>query len=99
MTVSTITFWHNKRVLVTGHSGFKGSWLTLWLNQLGAHVTGLSLLPQTKPALFDVAKIAELCDSHFVDIRNAKACAEVVELCQPEIVIHLAAQALVRTSY
>ncbi|VEE63445.1 CDP-glucose 4,6-dehydratase [Shewanella putrefaciens] len=99
MTASTFTFWHNKRVLVTGHSGFKGSWLTLWLNQLGAHVTGLSLLPQTKPALFDVAKIAELCDSHFVDIRNAKACAEVVELCQPEIVIHLAAQALVRTSY
>lgn len=99
MTTPSTDFWCNKRILVTGHSGFKGSWLTLWLNQLGAQVTGLSLVPQTKPALFDAANIGELCDSHFVDIRDAKACAEVIVQCQPEIVIHLAAQALVRTSY
>lgn len=99
MTTPSTNFWCNKRILVTGHSGFKGSWLTLWLNQLGAKVTGLSLVPNTQPALFDAANVGELCDSYFADIRDAKICADVMAQCQPEIVIHLAAQALVRTSY
>jgi CDP-glucose 4,6-dehydratase len=92
-------FWRGKRVLLTGHSGFKGAWLTLWLKRLGAEVTGVSLPPLTTPNLFVEADIGGLCDSHFVDIRDSAAIAELVAATQPEIVFHLAAQPLVRASY
>jgi CDP-glucose 4,6-dehydratase len=92
-------YWNGRRVLVTGHTGFKGSWLTIWLKQLGCQVTGLSLKPSTEPALFELANIADLCESHFVDIRDAKKLNAVVKQTQPEVVFHLAAQALVRQGY
>lgn len=92
-------FWRGKRVLLTGHSGFKGAWLTLWLSRLGAEVTGVSLPPLTTPNLFTGADIAALCDSNFVDIRDSVAIAEFVQVTRPEIVFHLAAQPLVRASY
>lgn len=92
-------FWLGKRVLVTGHSGFKGSWLTLWLRSLGAKVTGISLPPNTNPSLFSLAKIDQECDSRFCDIRDLVALASVIRSTQPEIVFNLAAQPLVRASY
>jgi CDP-glucose 4,6-dehydratase len=93
------TFWHDKRVLVTGHTGFKGSWLTLWLHRLGAKVTGISLPPSTTPSLYAEASIGALCQSHICDIRDAPALGRLVHAARPEIVFHLAAQPLVRTSY
>ncbi len=92
-------YWYGKRVLITGHTGFKGGWLTIWLNQLGCHVTGLSLAPSTQPALFELADISGLCESHLVDIRDAQMVKSVFNQAKPEIVFHLAAQALVRQSY
>lgn len=92
-------FWRGKRVLLTGHTGFKGAWLALWLQRLGAHVTGLALPPTTTPALFTLAQVAQGMDSHFMDIRDAAAVAARVRTTQPDIVLHLAAQALVRPSY
>lgn len=92
-------FWRGKRVLVTGHSGFKGAWLTLWLNRLGAEVTGISLPPLTQPNLFGAVHITALCNSHFLDIRNPDEVAEIVEATFPEIIFHLAAQPLVRAGY
>lgn len=94
-----VEFWHDKRVLVTGHTGFKGSWLVLWLQSLGAQVTGISLCPNTIPNLFDMANIREICESHFCDIRNAQKLRRFVRSAQPEVVFHLAAQPLVRESY
>ena len=93
------SYWHGRRVLVTGHTGFKGSWLAIWLEQLGCKVTGLSLKPSTNPALFEIANISALCESHIIDIRNVKKVIGLVEKVQPEVVFHLAAQALVRQSY
>jgi len=93
------TFWQGKRVLLTGHTGFKGSWLAIWLRQLGAQVTGVSLAPETTPNLFTLAKVDSLCESHLCDIRDEAAVAEIVHAAQPEIVLHLAAQPLVRASY
>jgi CDP-glucose 4,6-dehydratase len=92
-------FWAAKRVLVTGHTGFKGSWLALWLHRLGAEVTGISLPPLTEPNLFSVAKVGELCQSRFCDVRDAVAVEDVIKAAGPEIVFHLAAQPLVRASY
>lgn len=92
-------FWGGKRVLLTGHTGFKGSWLAIWLNRLGANVVALSLAPATQPNLFTEAGIASLCDSRFGDIRDAAALAALVKEARPEIVFHLAAQPLVRASY
>lgn len=92
-------FWQHKRVLLTGHTGFKGSWLTLWLQQLGATVTGYSLPPPTQPNLFESAKVATSMNSIHGDIRDFEHLRAVMTECQPEIVIHLAAQALVRYSY
>jgi len=92
-------FWCGKRVLLTGHTGFKGGWLALWLHRLGAHVTGISLPPNTTPNLFDLAKIQELSDSHFCDIRNIEALTTLISSTQPEVVFHMAAQPLVRHSY
>ena len=92
-------FWRGKRVLLTGHTGFKGAWLAFWLHRLGAQVTGMSLPPQAAPNLFSLADIGTITDSHLIDIRYAGAVVAVVKQAQPEIVFHLAAQALVRTGY
>ena len=92
-------FWRGKRVLLTGHTGFKGSWLTIWLERLGARVTGLSLEPTTEPNLYTEADVALLCDSRIGDIRDAAAMTALVKETQPEILLHLAAQPLVRASY
>ena len=92
-------FWRNKRVLVTGHSGFKGSWLTLWLRKLGAEVTGVSLQPDSAPSLFEHAQVAAACSSHFADIRDQQAIVSAIHQARPQIVLHLAAQSLVRRSY
>jgi CDP-glucose 4,6-dehydratase len=86
-------------VLLTGHTGFKGAWLALWLQRLGAQLTGVALAPPTQPSLFELAGVAQGMDSRTVDIRDAQALREVVAQAQPEIVLHLAAQALVRESY
>lgn len=93
------SFWRGKRVLVTGHTGFKGAWLALWLHRLGAHVTGISLPPTSTPNLFDLTRIKTLTDSHFCDIRDAGLLAQLIDQADPEIIFHLAAQALVRASY
>lgn len=91
--------WRGRRILVTGHTGFKGGWLSLWLHQLGAEVTGLALPPETSPNLFEAARIAELVDHHEVDIRDLAAVERVMAAARPEVVFHLAAQPLVRLSY
>ncbi len=96
---TSATFWRGKRVLLTGHTGFKGSWLALWLHRLGADVTGIGLPPLTTPDLYSEADVGALCRSHFCDIRDGLALAELVRGARPEIVFHLAAQPLVRTSY
>lgn len=92
-------FWSGKRVLLTGHTGFKGSWLSLWLQQLGAHVAGYALPPSTNESLFQLAAVGEQMQSEFEDIRNTHKLDELFETFRPEIVFHLAAQALVRQSY
>jgi CDP-glucose 4,6-dehydratase len=92
-------FWHGKRVLLTGHTGFKGSWLSLWLQSMGAQVTGFALAPPTSPSLFEVAKVASGMTSIVGDIRDLSALRAVFAEQRPEIVIHMAAQALVRYSY
>ena len=94
------SFWQNKKVLVTGHTGFKGSWLGLWLIQLGAKVTGVGLLPERKQNLFEELKLKEKLSGHYVaDIRDLQALKDIVRKTQPEVVLHLAAQPLVRQSY
>jgi CDP-glucose 4,6-dehydratase len=92
-------FWRGKRVLLTGHTGFKGAWLTLWLRRLGADVTGVALAPEAGPNLFMLAGVGGLCESRLQDIRDAARLAAIVKSAQPQIVLHLAAQALVRASY
>ncbi len=92
------TFWLGKRVLLTGHTGFKGAWLALWLERMGAEVTGISLPAQTQPNLFSLLNSKSVV-SHFCDIRDAAALAGLVQRAKPQIVFHLAAQALVRESY
>ncbi len=92
-------FWKDKTVLVTGHTGFKGPWLCLWLEQLGAKVSGYATEPPTKPSLFDLASVESCTESTIADIRDAASLEKVFKLNQPEIVFHLAAQTLVRPSY
>jgi hypothetical protein len=92
-------FWRGKRVFLTGHTGFKGSWLSLWLQQLGAHVTGYALEAPSKPSLFDTAHVGAGMTSIIGDIRDGIALREAMMKARPEIVIHMAAQALVRYSY
>ena len=92
-------FWNGRRVFVTGHTGFKGSWLCIWLNHLGAKVTGYALPPPTEPSLFEAAGVASLIDSRTADVRDQAALQAALLDAQPEIVIHMAAQSLVRYSY
>jgi CDP-glucose 4,6-dehydratase len=92
-------FWRDRRVLVTGHTGFKGAWLSLWLRRLGARVTGFALPPTTSPNLFTLAAIDGRIDSHLGDVRDPAAVDAVLAQSRAEVVFHLAAQALVRRSY
>jgi CDP-glucose 4,6-dehydratase len=93
-------FWAGRQVLLTGHTGFKGSWLALWLSELGAKVTGVGLEPDTEPNLFSQLQLEERLQGHHIaDIREPQALAEIVEACQPQVVLHLAAQPLVLQSY
>jgi CDP-glucose 4,6-dehydratase len=91
-------FWQGQRVLVTGHTGFKGAWLTLWLTRMGASVTGVGLEPEGHPNLWDLSGQSAV-DHHQVDIRDRQALIDLVQKTRPEIVLHLAAQSLVRRSY
>jgi len=93
------TFWNNKRVLVTGHTGFKGGWLSLWLDKLGAQVSGFALAPSTTPSFFELVKLDEHVQSIIGDIRDRDALVKLVAATKPDIVFHLAAQPLVRESY
>lgn len=88
-----------RTVLVTGHTGFKGSWLSLWLHDLGAHVVGYALAPNTRPSLFKALKLDSLIDSHLGDIRDQRRLSALMRRTRPQIVFHLAAQPLVRRSY
>ncbi|MEM1176752.1 MAG: CDP-glucose 4,6-dehydratase [Acidobacteriota bacterium] len=91
--------WRGRRVLVTGHTGFKGAWLSLWLQRLGAEVTGYALAPPSNPSLFDLAGVAEGMRSVRGDVRDLEALLKVFREQKPEVVLHLAAQALVRPGY
>ncbi len=99
MASSLASFYRGKKVLVTGHTGFKGGWLTCWLKILGAHVIGFALPPDTRPNLFDAATIDRNMVSLFGDVRNFEELSRTFAERSPEIVIHCAAQALVRRSY
>lgn len=99
MTLPQAQFWRGKRVLVTGHTGFKGSWLSLWLQSMGAEVSGLALAPPTQPSLFVEAAVANGMQSIKGDIRDLDVVTAAMAQVRPEIVLHLAAQPLVRRSY
>jgi len=92
-------FWHGKKVFLTGHTGFKGSWLTLWLQALGARVTGFALAPDTTPNLFTLGRVEDGIESIIGDIRDRALLTEAMKSASPDIVIHMAAQPLVRESY
>ncbi len=92
-------FWSGKRVLVTGHTGFKGSWCCLWLHRLGARLRGYALAPDTTPDLFGAADVASSVESVIGDIRDRDRLSAEIERFDPEIIIHMAAQPLVRVSY
>lgn len=98
-TVVLNKFWENRRVLVTGHTGFKGAWLTLWLRLLGADVQGIALEPEQNPGLLEQFQLIPDIQHHIHDIRDAKAIHHCVTSFSPEVVLHLAAQSLVRRSY
>src|ERR1700712_1708999 len=94
-----LNFWRGKRVLVTGHTGFKGAWLSLWLHEAGAIVAGYSLPPNSVENLFELAEVSTSVDSVFADIRDLPELKRQFNRFQPQIIFHLAAQALVRQSY
>lgn len=94
------SFWRGKRVFLTGHSGFKGGWMTLWLEALGAKVCGYSLKPDYSPNLYTIFNLASRCERSIeADIRDYDTLAKAIRDCEPELVIHMAAQPLVRKSY
>lgn len=97
--MTSLDLYAGKKVLVTGHTGFKGSWLSLWLKQLGAHVSGISIDIPSEPSHFNAAKLSEQLDDHRLDILDGDALKNLVQQIQPDFVFHLAAQALVRPSY
>jgi CDP-glucose 4,6-dehydratase len=92
-------FWSGRRVLLTGHTGFKGAWLALWLQSLGAQVTGFADKVPTEPSLYELARVGEGMESVVGDIRDAEAVAAATAGCDPEVVIHMAAQPMVRRSF
>jgi CDP-glucose 4,6-dehydratase len=94
-----ISFWRNKKVFLTGHTGFKGSWTALWLHSMGANVKGYALEPSTTPALFNEAKVSDIIESQIGDIRDLQKLKEVMVSFNPDVLIHMAAQPLVRLSY
>lgn len=97
---TSLGIYHNKKVLITGHTGFKGSWLTLWLNRLGASVYGYSLAPPTQPSLFELLNLKSLMERHEIaDIRNTSCIQKAVRDIKPDIIFHLAAQSKVIDSY
>jgi CDP-glucose 4,6-dehydratase len=91
-------FWAGRTVLLTGHTGFKGAWLALWLMRTGARVVGLGL-PAGEPSLFAAARVGELVEHHEVDVRDREAVQRITAATRPDVVLHLAAQAYVRRSY
>jgi CDP-glucose 4,6-dehydratase len=91
-------FWRGKRVLLTGHTGFKGAWAAIWLTRLGAHVTGLALAPDQPESLFDLAGVDRVAGSHLIDLRDRQAVTRFVSVQELDLVLHLAAQPLVRAS-
>jgi len=93
------TFWRCKKVFLTGHTGFKGSWLSIWLNSLGAEVTGYALKPPTKPSLFELCRLDRSMNSVIGDIRDGRRLEKAVLKAKPGIIIHMAAQPIVRESY
>ncbi len=93
-----LDFWRDRRVLVTGHTGFKGAWLSLWLQSLGARLTGLAPGPPTSPSLYELAGVGKGMSEQAVDVRDAPAMREALRQARPEIVLHLAAQPMVRRS-
>ncbi len=99
ITIANKNFWKGKKVLITGHTGFKGSWLCLLLNHLGSDIYGYALEPPTNPSLFEEAKIGKLITSYIGDIRDYDKLFSVIQKIKPDIIIHMAAQALVRKSY
>ncbi len=92
-------FWRQKKVLVTGHTGFKGGWLSIWLQQLGAEVCGIGLPPYTSPSLFELAGLADSMESYLIDIRDISTLQRQIQAFSPDVVFHLAAQPLVRQAY
>lgn len=93
------SFYKDKRVFITGHTGFKGSWLSLWLTEMGAQVTGYALESPTDPSLFSLCRIDKLVDSIIGDVRDKASLQQAMNEAKPDIVFHLAAQSLVRESY
>ena len=94
-----LNFWSGRRVFITGHTGFKGSWLSLWLTQLGAEVTGFALQPSTTPSLYELLGLSKSIDSIIADVTNPGSIEAALVKAKPEIVFHMAAQPLVRQSY
>lgn len=97
--IMNIAFWKNKKVFITGHTGFKGSWLSLWLQQAEAHLVGFALPPPTTPSLYELARIDNDMNSITGDIRDFEQIERAIRTHKPEIVFHMAAQSLVRPSY
>ena len=95
----TPAFWRGRRVFLTGHTGFKGAWLSLWLQQLGAEVSAYALAPETKPNLFEIADVSTGMRSEIGDIRDLHQLTQALKQAQPEIILHLAAQPIERRSY
>ena len=91
-------FWARRRVLITGHTGFKGAWLSLWLQSLGAEVSGLAPGAPTRPSLYELARVGASMSEYSVDVRDLSAVREALAKARPEVVLHMAAQPILRRS-